>query len=62
MILFPQHVRKRPLAQPMDVTKVALAAENLLGPLAAETQRPWEPTQKLNDLGNVIIIFAIFGS
>lgn len=49
------------MAQPMDVAKFALAAENLLRPLAAEAQRPWERTQKLNDLSNVIIVFAVFG-
>ena len=45
----------------MDVTKIALAAENLMGPLAAEGQPPGELTQQLNDLGNVIIVFAVFG-
>lgn len=44
MVFFPQHVRKRPVAQPMDVAKLALAAEDLLGPLAAEAERSGKRT------------------
>ena len=50
------------MAQPVNVAQFSLAAENLLRPFAGETERARERAEQLNDLGNMIVIFAIFSA
>jgi hypothetical protein len=62
MILFLEDVRQRPVAQSVDVTQLTFAVEDLLRPLAGETERLGKLAQKLNDLGDVVVVFAVFGA
>lgn len=59
MIFLSQHIRKRPVAQAVDVTQLALAVEDLLRPLAGHAERPREWAEQLDDLRDMVVVFAI---
>jgi hypothetical protein len=46
----------------MDVPELALAVEYLLRPLARDTQALGEGPEQLDDLRDMIVIFAVFGA
>jgi hypothetical protein len=46
----------------VDVPEFTFPIEDLLGPLAAQAERFREGSKELDYLGDVIIIFAIFGA
>jgi len=50
------------MTKAVNVAKFTLATEYFLGPFARETEVTREWTQKLNDLSNVIIVFAVLGA
>ena len=50
------------MSQPVDVAQLALAIEDFLRPLARETKRLGKGTEKLDDLRDVVIVFAVLGS
>lgn len=50
------------MTKAMDVSEIAFPAEDLLRPFAREAKRSWEWAQELDDLGNVIVVFAILGA
>lgn len=50
------------MTETVDISKLAFAAEDFLGPLAREAERTGERTQELDDLCNVIVVFAVFGA
>lgn len=62
MIFLAKNIRQGPVAQAVYITQLALAVEDFLRPFAAEAEGFGERTEKLNDLRNVIIVFAIFGT
>ena len=62
MIFLFQDVRKRPVAQTVDVPQLALAVEDFLRPFAGETELAREGTEELDDLGDVVVVFAILGA
>ena len=50
------------MAKAVNIAKITLPAEDLLGPFARETQITRKWAQKFNDLSNVIIVFAVLGA
>ena len=50
------------MPQAVNVSEFALAGENFLRPLASHVKRPWECAQELNDLSDVVVIFAVLGA
>ena len=62
VVLFPQHVGERPMPQPMDVAQLAFPVEDFLRPLARQAQRLGERAQQLDDLRDVIVVFAVLGA
>ena len=46
----------------MDVAQLALAVEDFLRPFSLLAEGAWEGAEKLDDLGNVIVVFAVFGA
>lgn len=50
------------MAQAVNVTQLTLAVENLLRPLSAQTERLGECAEELDDLRDVVVVFAIFGA
>ena len=43
----------------MDIPQLALAVEDFLRPFARHAERLGEGTEKLDDLGNVIVVFSV---
>ena len=50
------------MAQTVDVAQLALAGEDFLGPFASEAEGAGEGAEELDDLGNMVVVFAVFGS
>ena len=46
----------------MDVAEFAFAVEDFLGPFAGHAEALWEGAEELDDLGNVVVVFAVFGA
>ena len=46
----------------MDVAEFAFAGEDFLGPFAGHAERFWEGAEELNDLSDMIVVFAVFGA
>jgi hypothetical protein len=46
----------------MDVAEFAFAVEDLLGPFTGETEGFGEGAHEFDDLSDVIVVFAIFGT
>lgn len=46
----------------MDVAEFSFAVEDLLGPFAADTHGFGEGAEKLDDLCDVVVVFAVFGA
>jgi hypothetical protein len=46
----------------MDVTQLAFSVEDLLRPFPGEAERFGEGAEEFDDLGDVVVIFAIFGA
>ena len=46
----------------MDVAEVALAGEDFLGPFAVQEEGSGKDAKEFNDLGNVVVVFAVFGA
>ena len=46
----------------MDVPELAFPVEDLLGPFSAEAERFGEGAEELDDLGDVVVVFAVFGA
>ncbi len=44
----------------MNVTQLALAVEDFLRPFAGETEGLGEGAEKLDDLSDVVVVFAVF--
>lgn len=62
VILLPEDIGQSPVPETVDVPQLALAIEDLLAPLSAKTQRLGERPQQLDDLRNVVVVFAILGA
>lgn len=50
------------MPETMDVTQLALAVEDFLRPFSGETEGFGEGAEKLDDLSDVVVIFAVFGA
>ena len=50
------------MPQSVDVPQFALAIEDLLRPFPREAEGAGEGTQELDDLCDVVIVFAVFGA
>jgi hypothetical protein len=50
------------VAQAVDVPELAFAVEDLLRPFAGEAQGFGERAEELDDLGYVVVVFAVFGA
>ena len=59
MVLLAQDVGQGPVAQAVDVTELAFAVEDFLRPLAADAERFGERAQQLDDLRDVVVVFAV---
>ncbi len=62
MVFFPQDVWERPVTQAVDVAELAFATEDLLGPFPGEAERARKRAAQLDNLRNVVVIFAVFGA
>ena len=62
VVLLSQHIRERPMSQAVNVPELAFAIEDLLGPFARVTEGLGKGAEEFNDLGDVIVIFAVLGS
>ena len=62
MVLLSQNIRQGPVAQSVDVTQFALAIENLLRPFASDAQTLRKSAEKLDDLGNVVVVLTVLGA
>jgi len=62
VIFLAQDVRERPVAQAVDIAQLALAVEDLLGPLAGLAERFGKGSEELDDLRDVVVVFAVFGA
>jgi len=50
------------MPQPVDIPQFAFPVENLLRPFTAETERFGERAEELNNLGDMIVVFAVFST
>lgn len=50
------------MPQPVDVAQLALAVEDLLRPLAGDAEGFGEGAEELDDLRDVVVVFAVFGA
>lgn len=50
------------MAEAVDVAELAFAVEDFLRPLAADAQGFGESAEQLDDLCDVVVVFAIFGA
>ena len=62
MILFMQNIWQRPVLQPMDVAQLSLAIEDFLRPFTVEAEVAGESAKELDDLRDVVVVFAVFGT
>lgn len=62
MVLLAQHVGQRPVPQAVDVAQLALAVEDLLRPFSRDAQGFGEGAEQLDDLRDVVVVFAVFGA
>ena len=62
MVLLSQDVWESPVAEAVDVAQLAFAVEDLLRPLAGETEGFRKGAEELDDLGDVVVVFAVFGA
>lgn len=50
------------MSQAVDISQFALAVEDFLRPLASYAKGFRESAKKFDNLGDVIIVFAVFGA
>ena len=50
------------MTQSVDVTQLAFAVEDLLRPFSGDAEGAREGTEKLDDLRDVVVVFAVFGA
>jgi hypothetical protein len=62
VVFFMQDVWQGPVAQAVDVTQLTFAVEDFLGPFAGHAKGFGEGAKELDDLGNVVIVFAVLGA
>lgn len=62
VVFFAQNIWQGPVAQAVNVAELAFAVEDFLGPLAADAEGFGEGAQQLDDLRNVVVVFAVFGA
>ena len=46
----------------MDVAEIALTGEDFLGPFAVKEEGSGEDAEKFDDLGDVVVVFAVLGA
>lgn len=61
VVLFAQDVGEGPVAEAVNVAQLAAAVKDFLGPFARQACA-WKGTEKLNDLGHMVVVFAVFGA
>jgi len=62
MVLLLEDIWQCPVTKAMDVSQFSFSVKNLLRPFAGETQRFGELTEQLDDLSDVIVVFAVLGA
>jgi hypothetical protein len=62
MVLLPQDVREGPVPEAVDVAELAFAVEDFLRPFAGDAEGFGEGAEEFDDLGDVVVVFAIFGA
>jgi hypothetical protein len=62
VVFFLEYVGEGPVAQTVDIAQLALAVEDFLGPFAVGREGLGEGTEQLDDLSDVVVVFAIFGA
>jgi hypothetical protein len=50
------------VSQPVDVAQLAFAVEDLLGPFPGLAEGAGEGAEELDDLSDVVVVFAVFGA
>lgn len=59
VVLLTQDVGQGPVAQAVDVAELAFAVEDFLRPFAADAQGFGEGAEQLDDLRDVVVVFAV---
>ena len=59
MILLLQDIGQGPVAQTVDIAKFTLSVEDLRGPFSGHAEVAREGAQKLDDLSDVVVVFAV---
>lgn len=59
VVLLTQDVGQGPVAQAVDVAELAFAVEDFLRPFAADAQGFREGAEQLDDLRDVVVVFAV---
>jgi hypothetical protein len=62
VVFLLQYVRESPVAQSVDVAEFAFAVEDFLAPFSGEAEGFGEGAEELDDLGDVIVVLAVFGT
>ena len=62
MVFLLQHIGQRPVPQATDVTQFTLTAEDFLRPFPGKAEGAGKRAQQFDDLGDVVVIFAVFGA
>lgn len=62
MVFLAEDLGQGPVAESVDVAELAFAVEDLLRPFAGQAERLRERAEQLDDLRNVVVIFAVFGA
>jgi hypothetical protein len=50
------------VSETMNVAELAFAVEYFLGPFSAEAETFGKGTEELDDLGDVVVVFAVFSA
>jgi hypothetical protein len=62
MVLFFEDVGEGPVAESVDVAELAFAVEDFLRPFPGHAEGFGEGAEELDDLSDVVVIFAVFGA
>ena len=62
MVFLSQNIGQRPVPQATDVAEFTLTAEDFLRPFPGKAEGAGERAKQLDDLGDVVVVFAVFGA
>ena len=62
MVFLFQNIWQRPVPQATDVTEFTLTVEDFLRPFSGKAEGAGKRAKQLDDLGDVVVVFAVFGA